>query len=242
VVQANDPHVLLLTTSSVAIAPAMMRDPGYDPLRDLVPISIVTDTPMVILAKPDGRIRDLADVITRGKAEPGRVSYATTGVGSTTHLAGSLLCVKAAIDLLHVPYRGSAPAATAIYSGDVDLLLTGSVEALPHVRSGRLKAVAVTSAHRMALLPDVPAIAEQVTGYSMTIWYAMFGPSSLPPAVVERLARELQPLANGSPFAKRMVESGATVRLDGPAQLADRLRLEVPQWREVITAAGISPT
>jgi tripartite-type tricarboxylate transporter receptor subunit TctC len=234
--------VLLLTTSSVAIAPAMMRDPGYDPLRDLVPISIVTDTPMVILAKPDGRIRDLADVVARGKAEPGRVSYATTGVGSTTHLAGSLLCVRAAIDLLHVPYRGSAPAATAIYAGDVDLLLTGSVEALPHIRSGRLKAIAVTGAQRMALLPDVPAIAEQVTGYSMTIWYAMFGPGSTPPPVVERMARELERLATGSSFAKRMEESGATVRLDGPAPLAERLRLEVPQWREVIAAAGISAT
>jgi tripartite-type tricarboxylate transporter receptor subunit TctC len=241
-VQANDPHVLLLTTSSVAIAPAMMRDPGYNPLRDLVPISIISDTPLVILAKPDGRIHDLADLLARSKAEPGRITYATSGIGSTTHLAGCLLCVKAAIDLLHIPYRGSAPALTAIYSGDVDLLVTGSVEALPHIRNGRLKALAVTSAQRMALLPEIPSIAEHVPGYSMTIWYAMFGPSSTPPAVVERMARELEPLASGSPFARRMEESGATVLLDGPARLAERLRLEVPQWREVITTAGIDVT
>lgn len=239
VVQANDPHTLLFTTSSVAILPGLMRDPGYDPLRDLVPITMVSEAPMVLLAKPDNPIRDLDDLLRRAKAEPGRISYASSGAGSTTHLAGALLGVRAGVDLLHVPYRGAGQAVNALYAGDTDMLVTGTIEALPHVRDGRLKAIAITSAARMAALPDVPAIGEKVPGYAMTIWYAMLGPRGTPPQVVERLAREVAPLATGTPLARRMEESGARLLLDGPQRLAERLRTEVPLWKEVAAAAGI---
>jgi tripartite-type tricarboxylate transporter receptor subunit TctC len=239
VVQANDPHVLLFTTSSVAILPALMRDPGYDPFRDLTPITMVSEAPMVLVARPENRIRDLADLIARAKAEPGRISYASSGAGSTTHLGGALLGVRAGIDILHVPYRGAGQAVNALYAGDTDLLVTGTIEALPHIRDRRLKAIAVTSAARIAVLSEVPAIGEQVPGYAMTIWYAMFGPRGTPPAVVERLAREVAPLATGTALARRMEESGAALLLDGPARLAERMRVEVPQWREVAAAANI---
>ncbi|MGK7870162.1 Bug family tripartite tricarboxylate transporter substrate binding protein, partial [Falsiroseomonas sp. E2-1-a20] len=239
VVQANDPHTLLFTTSSVAILPALMENPGYDPFRDLVPITMVSEAPMVILAKPDNPIRDLADLIARAKARPGGITYGTSGVGSTTHLGGALLGVRAGIDLLHVPYRGAGQAVTALYAGDTDLLVTGTIEALTHVRDRRLRAIAVTSAERSPALPDTPAIAEAVPGYAMTIWYAMFGPRGTPPEVVARLAREVAPLARGNALATRMEESGATLLLDGPARLTERLAAEVPQWREVVQRAGI---
>ncbi|MGG5887043.1 Bug family tripartite tricarboxylate transporter substrate binding protein [Falsiroseomonas sp. HC035] len=239
VVQANDPHTLLVTTSSVAILPALMENPGYDPFRDLVPITMVSEAPMVILAKPDNPIRDLADLIARAKARPGGITYGTSGVGSTTHLGGALLGVRAGIELLHVPYRGAGQAVTALYAGDTDLLVTGTIEALTHVRERRLKAIAVTGAERTPALPDTPAIAEAVPGYAMTIWYAMFGPRGTPPEVVARLAREVAPLARGNALATRMEESGATLLLDGPARLTERLAAEVPQWREVVQRAGI---
>jgi tripartite-type tricarboxylate transporter receptor subunit TctC len=239
VVQANDPHTLLFTTSSVAILPALMRDPGYDPFRDLVPITMVSDAPMTLLAKPDNPIRDLADLIAKARAQPGRISYASSGAGSTTHLGGALLGVRAGIDILHVPYRGAGQAVNALYAGDTDLLVTGTIEALPHVRDGRLRAIAVTSAERVPSLPDVPAIGEAVPGYAMTIWYAMLGPRNTPPEVVARLAREVAPLARGTPLARRMEESGARLLLDGPQRLAERMRAEVPQWREVARAANI---
>ncbi|MDO9502123.1 tripartite tricarboxylate transporter substrate binding protein [Falsiroseomonas sp.] len=239
VVQANDPHTLLFTTSSVAIVPALMANPGYDPFRDLVPITMVSEAPMVILARPENPIRDLADLIARAKAAPGAITYGTSGVGSTTHLGGALLGVRAGIDLLHVPYRGAGQAVTALYAGDTDLLVTGTIEALTHVRDRRLKAIAVTSAERASSLPDVPAISEAVPGYAMTIWYAMFGPRNTPQDVVDRLAREVAPMARGNLLATRMEESGATLLLDGPARLAERLRVEVPQWREVVARAGI---
>ncbi|WP_439595733.1 Bug family tripartite tricarboxylate transporter substrate binding protein [Falsiroseomonas sp.] len=239
VVQANDPHTLLFTTSSVAIVPALMSNPGYDPFRDLVPISMVSEAPMVFLAKPDHPIQDLADLLARARARPGRISYASSGVGATTHLGGALLGVRAGIDLLHVPYRGAGQAINALYAGDTDLLVIGTLEALTHIRDGRLKAIAVTSATRSPVLPETPAIAEAVPNYDMTIWYALFGPRNTPPDIVTRLAQEIAPLASGTTLATRMAESGTTLLLDGPTRLATRLQAEVPQWREVVQKAGI---
>ncbi|MGX9965892.1 Bug family tripartite tricarboxylate transporter substrate binding protein [Roseomonas sp. F4] len=239
VVRENDPHTLLVSTTAVAIAPALMANPGYHPLDDLVPISMLSDTPMVLLAKPDHAIKDLPDLIARAKARPGGITYATSGVGSTTHLAGALLGVRADIDLLHVPYRGAAQAMTALYAGDTDLLVIGTIEALTHIREGRLKAIAITSAEPSPALPNVPPINTAVPGYDMTIWYAMFGPRNTPPEVVQRLATEMAPLARGNILADRMQESGARLLLDGPARLAERMRIEVPLWRDVVRRAGI---
>lgn len=240
VVQANDPHTLLLTTSSIAIIPALMANPGYDPFRDVVPISMVSESPMVLLTRPDNPNKDLATLLARAKAQPGSITYGSSGVGATTHLGGALLAVRAGIDLLHIPYRGAGQASTALYSGDIDLLVTGTIEALPHIRDGRLKAIGVTTAQRVGVLPDVPAIGEQVPGYAMSIWYALFGPRSTTPEIVDRVAREIAPLSTGTPLARRMEESGAMLLLDGPARLTSRLREEVPQWREVATRARIT--
>jgi tripartite-type tricarboxylate transporter receptor subunit TctC len=240
VVQTNDPHVLLFTTSAVAIAPALMRNPGYDPLADLVPITTVTEAPLLLLARADSPIRDLPDLLARARAAPGRITYATSGVGSTTHLAGALFAQRAGVELLHVPYRGVGQAISALLAGDTDLMLVGTIEGLQQIRGGRARAIAVTTARRMALLPDVPAVAEAVPGYDMSIWYALFGPPATPPAVVERLAALLAPFARGSALARRMEEAGAALLLDGPAPLAERMRREVPMWRELAQAAGIT--
>jgi tripartite-type tricarboxylate transporter receptor subunit TctC len=240
VVQSADPHTLLFTTSSVAILPALQRDPGYDPFRDLVPVSMILDVPMAILVRPGWPGRDLADLLARARAAPGRISFASSGAGSTTQLAAELLKWRAGIDLLHVPYRGAGQAVNALYAGDTDLLVTGLVEAMTHIRDGRLRAIAVTAPERSPALPEVPAIAEAVPGYGMTIWYALLAPRDTPPAIVERLVREIAPLRQGSLLAERMQASGAALLLDGPAPLAERLRREVPLWREVVAAAGIT--
>ncbi|MDJ0389580.1 tripartite tricarboxylate transporter substrate-binding protein [Roseomonas sp. E05] len=239
VLQAADPHMLLFTTSSVAILPALLRDPGYDPFRDLTPVSMVSEVPMALLVRPDWPVPDFATFLRQAKAKPQRFSFASSGTGSTTHLAGELLKAKAGIDILHVPYRGGAQAVNALYAGDTDMLITGLIETMKHVSDGRLRALAVTSPGRSPALPEVPAIAEAVPGYGLTIWYALFGPPNTPAAVVQRLAEAMAPLREGSPLAQRMGESGATLLLDGPAPLAARMRAEVPLWKEVVTAAGI---
>jgi tripartite-type tricarboxylate transporter receptor subunit TctC len=240
VAQTNDPHTLLFTTTAIAIAPALTANAGYDPLADFVPITMATDAPLMFITRADHPIRDLESLLARARAEPGRITYATSGVGSTTHLAGELLANRAGVNLLHVPYRGMGQAVSAIYAGDTDLLVIGTIEGLTQVRSGRARAVAVTTARRMPLLPDVPSVAEAVPGYDMSIWYAMFGPRGMPAAAVQRIADLVAPLARGSVLAERMEAAGAALLLDGPGPLGERMRREVPMWRDVVRAAGIT--
>jgi len=240
VLAARDEHSFVFTTGSVAILPALMRDPGYDPFRDLLPVTLVSEVPLAFLAKPDNRVRDLAGLLAMARAQPGAISYGSSGAGSTTHLAGELLKVRAGIDLLHVPYRGVAQAMNAVYAGDTDLTVSGLIEGAAHVRDGRLRGIAVTSARRSDALPEVPAVAEAVPGYDMSIWYALLAPRGTPAEVVELLAREVAPLAQGSALAQRLSDSGGRLLLDGPAPLAARLQAEVPLWRDVVRRAGIS--
>ncbi len=239
VAQSTDQHTLLFTTSAVAILPAFGPSAGFDPLRDLLPITMVLDAPMVILARADSPIRDLADLLVRARREPGRITFGSSGTGSTTHLGGELLKVRAGVDMLHVPYRGAAPAVNALYAGDTDLLVTGLVETMRHVQGGRLRALAVTSAARTAALPDVPAVAETVADYAMTIWYALLAPRGFPEEAIARIAREVAPLARGSALAERMEALGSSLLLDGPAPLAVRMAREVPMWRALVASAGI---
>ena len=239
VAQANDPHLLLVTTSAVAVLPALMKEPGFDPLADFVPISMISDAPMILLSKPDGPVKDLPDLLAKARARPGSISYGSSGAGSTTHLGGALLSAKAGIEMLHVPYRGAAQAVNALYAGDTDLMVTGMGEAFPHLRDGRLRAICVTGARRTPVLPEVPAAAELVPGYAITIWYAMLGPRSTPPAVVRRIAEVIAPMRNGSALATRMEASGMEVGLDGPGPLAERLAREVPQWKQVAAQMNI---
>ncbi len=239
VVQQNEAHTLLFTTSAVAILPAMMKAPGFDPIADLTPISLVTDAPMVLLVRAESPLRSLGELLAQAKARPGAISYGSSGTGSTTHLAGALLGVRAGLELLHIPYRGAAQAVNALYAGDTDLMVTGTGEATPHIREGRLRALAVTSAQRTPVLPEVPAAAELVPGYAITIWYAMFGPRGLDPAIVQRLAAEVAPLRRGSTLAARATAAAQEVLLDGPAPLAERLAREVPLWKDVARQAGI---
>ena len=239
VAQATDQHTILFTTSAVAILPAFGPQAGFDPLRDFIPITMVLDAPMAILARNDSRFRDFADMIVQARREPGRITFGSSGAGSTTHLGGELLKVRAGIDMLHIPYRGAAQAVNALYAGDTDLLVTGLVETMRHVQGGRLKALCVTGTTRTAALPDVPAGIEIVPDYAMSIWYAMFAPRGFPDDAIARIAREVAPLARGSALAERMEGLGASLMFDGPAPLQARMTREVPMWRDLVARAGI---
>lgn len=239
VAQATDGHTLLCTTSAVAVLPAFSAQAGFDPVRDLAPISMVVDAPMAILARADGPIRDIPSLIARAREMPGRVTFASSGTGSSTHLGGELFRHRAGIELLHIPYRGAAQAVNALYAGDTDLMVTGLVETMRHVQGGRIRALAVTTPTRSPVLPDVPAAAETVPDYSISIWYALLAPRGFPEDIIARIAREIAPLAQGSPLAELMTALGATMMLDGPQPLAARLAQEVPMWRDLVQRSGI---
>ena len=239
VAQATDQHTLLHSTSAVAVLPALQRDPGFDPMQDLVPITMTAASPILMVVRADSPYRDLAALLARARAEPGKVSFSSSGIGTTVHLAGELLRARAGVDLLHVPYRGSAPSATALLSGEVDAGFLSPIEVLPHIRAGRLRALANCAQTRI-LLPDVPAIPEIVPAYDgVQLWFGLFGPRDLPPEAVATLLRELEPLRRGSVLEDRMREVGAETLLDGPAVLAARLRAEVPLWMSIAEKAGI---
>jgi len=239
VAQATDQHTLLHSTSAVAVLPALQRDPGFDPMVDLVPVTMTAASPILLVVRADSPFRDLSAYLARARAEPGKVSFSSSGIGTTVHLAGEVLRARAAIDLLHVPYRGSAPSATALLGGEVDSAFLSPIEVLPHMRAGRVRALANCAPTRV-LLPDVPAIGEVVPTYDgVQLWFGLFGPRDLPPEAVATLMRELEPLRDRSVLSERMSEVGAQTLLDGPAALAARLRAEVPLWTSIAEKAGI---
>lgn len=239
VVAANDPHFMMLTTGAVAIHPALVRNPIFDPFQDLKPITLVLDSSLVLVVRQESPFADLAALLNFAKSNPGRVSYGTSGVGATTHLASALFAHRAGIELLHVPFRGSSPATAALLSGDIDMMITSTNEGMQHISGGRVRALGVTSTVPLPMLPGVPPIAGLVPGYEASIWYAMLGPRAMSDAVVERLIAGMAPLRQGSQLQERLAAIGATLRLDGPGPLAERLRQEVPQWRELGQASGL---
>ncbi|MEO8924808.1 MAG: tripartite tricarboxylate transporter substrate binding protein, partial [Caldimonas sp.] len=185
---APDGYTLLLgTVSSQAINPAMNKV-GYDPVADFTPIAPIGSIPFVLVANPAAHLDSVAEVIAQAKAKPGELSYASAGIGTSNHLSGELFANDAHIKLLHVPYKGSAPALTDVLAGHVPLMFDLQATSLAHVRAGRLKALAVTSRRRSELMPKVPTMIESgLPGYEVSAWFGLFAPAGVPRAVVERL-------------------------------------------------------
>jgi tripartite-type tricarboxylate transporter receptor subunit TctC len=242
VVRETDGHTFLFTTTSLTTLPALMRDPGFDAFADLVPVTLVSESSLLLAARAGAPFADFAGLLAAARARPGRISFGSSGVGASTHLAMALLQGRAGVEFLHVPYRGVQPSLTALLAGDVDLSIGDASISLPHIREGRLRGIAVTTAARSPLLPEVPAMGESVPGYAVPFWFALLGSRNTPPEVVQTLLREMAPLraADGA-LVQRMAQAGARVLLDGPAPLVARMRQEVPQWRQVAAAAGITP-
>ncbi len=240
VAQATDGHTFLITSNSIATLPALRRDLGFDPFTDLLPVTIVTEAPLVYCVRANGPA-DLAAFIARAKEAPGRISVGSSGIGSATHLASAFLMQKAGIDLLHVPYRGAGLIMTALLGGEIDAFVGDQSLALEHIRAGTIRPIGVTTATRAPLLPDVPAIGDVVPGYAVPFWFGLFAAKQTFPEAIQRMNAELAPLtAPTSDIARRMAERGSVLVLSGPAPLEAKLRAEVAQWRVVVQAAGIT--
>jgi tripartite-type tricarboxylate transporter receptor subunit TctC len=240
VAQATDGHSLLITSNAIASLPALRRDLAFDPVADLVPVTLVSESPLAIAVRANGAA-SLAEYLSRARANPGRLSFGSSGIGSATHLAGALLMQRAGIELLHVPYRGAGQLVAALMAGDVDSFIGDISLTLEPVRAGTMRVIAVTTAERAPALPDVPALREQVDGYAVPFWFGLFAGKATPAEGVRRLLAELAPLAApDSELARRMAERGARLLLDGPDPLAARLRAELPQWREVVSRGNIT--
>src|ERR1700730_1786010 len=177
---APDGGTFLFTSSSIAAAPALYPKLGFDPLQALISISLVTEFPISVAVRTNSPIRDLADLIAKSKAAPGKYTYGSGGVGTGNHLGAELLKRTAGLDLLHVPFRGISLAIGALYAGDIDMVVTNALQSLGPLLDGRMRALGVGGKERMPELPDVPAIGELVPGYVMTNWYGLFAPRGVP--------------------------------------------------------------
>lgn len=234
-----DGYTFVLTSSSLAILPAIYANLGFDPRSDLAPVSLVAEIATTIAVRADHRFTGLAAMLAEARARPGTVTYGTSGIGSSNHLSGALLASTARIELVHVPYRGAAQAMNALYTGDIDMVFASTVETLAHAREGRARILAVTTAARIAALPEVPAAIETVPGYVAPNWFAIAAPRALPAPILARLSAELAALRDDADFRARFATLGAEPLMSAPDILAGRLAEDVPTWQRVAADAGI---
>ncbi len=240
---APDGYTLVMGADSpVAIAklvtPATVR---YDGLKDLAPVGLVTTAPMVIVARPGLAVNNLADVIRLAKAEPGKLSYATSGVGTVLQLTMELVKEKSKTFMVHVPYRGGAQIVTDLIGNQVDLAMLISVSAAPHINAGKLKGIAVTGASRIASLPNVAAVGESpgFKGFDMVAWTGLFAPAHTPPAIVDKLNRELMEVLRMEEIRTKLVDGGATPGTGSVAEFARFVQNEHSRYAAIVKAANI---
>jgi len=237
---APDGYTLMVIASSFAINPALGRKLPYDSIRDFTAVSQLSKFPNMLAAHPSVPVKTLQDVIALAKAKPGQLNYASAGVATGTHMTMELLKYMTGIDLLHVPYKGGSPAMAAAMGGQTQLVVGTSVGMLTNVRSGKLKAIAVTSASRMAGAPDIPTFAESgVPGYEHEPWNGMFAPAGIPKPVLAKVNAEVARILRSPDVRKVFDRDGASVVGSTPEQFSAVLKAEIAKWMKVAKAAGI---
>src|SRR5688572_4696955 len=237
-----DGHVLLISPNSLAFNVALYSKLPYDTLRDFAPISLVADQPNILVVHPSLPAKSFQEYVALARAQSGKLVYGSGGVGVGSHLAMELLLLSQKIELVHVPYKGVGPALTALLGNEVSALLSTFASALPHVKSGRLRALGVTSAQRAPTLPDTPTIAESgVPGYEYGTRYGLLAPAGTPRAIVEKLNRATAAVLASPKTAERYVGQGLNQTPSTPARFAAHLKSEIEKWTRVVREAKIPP-
>ena len=234
-----DGYTLLLATTYIVVNPSLFKDLRYDLLRDLTPVAIADLKPMVLVASPSFSADSLREIITAARGKPGSINFASPGTGTLPHLAGELLNVRAGVRLVHVPYKGIPPAQVDLMNGQVQLMFDAVASALPHLRAGRLRAIAVPSPTRYAVLPDVPTAAEAgVAGVELVAWDGFFAPASVSREIVDRLHGAVAGAIGDSEINARMTSMGMIISTETREQFAARVHAELKMWQEVVQASG----
>ena len=238
---APDGHALLFATMSThAMNAALMQGMPFDGVEDFTAIALLAFVLNTMVIHPSVPARTVGEFIAHARANPGKLAYASAGPGSTNHLCAAMFCRMAGIEMVHVPYRGGAPAVLDTVAGQVQLFFSAGTQTLPHVREGRLRLLAVTEEHRSALLPEVPTVAETVPGYAMAVWYGVLGPRGMPPAVVARLNAEINRALLLPEVKGKMAAIGVEVAPESPAGFAARMRADAEKWGRVIRDLGVT--
>ena len=237
---APDGYTLLVVASSITLNPTLHKDLPFDPTRDLAPITQISAFPNMLVVHPAVPVKTVKDLITLAKAKPGSINYGSSGSATGTHLSAELFKYMTGIEMVHVPYRGGGPAVQALLGGQVQLNFATIVSVLPHVRSGKLRAVAVTTAKRSPSAPDVPTIAESgVPGYDHAPWNGFLAPAKTPRVIVARLNEETARLLRAPDVQSVFTNEGAEPVGNSPEEFAAIIKSETAKWAKVIRAAGI---
>ncbi len=237
-----DGHTIVMTASTLAINPIMYKKVTYDPVRDFAPITQAASLPNVLVVHPSMPVQSLPELVALARREPGRIAYASAGIGTSPHMSVALLEHLAGIEMLHVPYKGTGPGVVDVLAGQVKVMTPNVLTALPHIKAGKLRALAVTSGRRSDALPEVPTIAEAgVPGYESVQWYGVLAPAGTPREIVQRLYTEIAKSLRAGDVRERLAADGAEPVGSTPEQFAAFIRAEIDKWARVAKAAGIRP-
>jgi tripartite-type tricarboxylate transporter receptor subunit TctC len=227
----------------LAVNVNLMKRLPYDPIRDLQPVILVEKAPLFLMTNPNSGIASVRDLIAKAKANPGSIGFASSGVGGAHHLSGEMFEMIAGISLVHVPYKGGAPASADLLAGHVPTMFEMGYSAMPNIRAGKLKALAVSSSKRLALAPDVPTLEEEgVKGFESYNWQGVVVPAGTPAAIVERLNKELNDALNSPEVRKSIEDTGAQVAGGKAGEFGDFIKKETATWAKVIKNAKIEPS
>jgi tripartite-type tricarboxylate transporter receptor subunit TctC len=238
---APDGHTMLFTLSSHSINPAIYGKLPFDTERDFRPVSMVASLPQLFAVHPGAPFKTFEGLVSYMKSHPGKVDYASVGVGSPSHLAGELLKMQLSAYMVHIPYRGGGPAVAATMAGDVPVLIVSIPAAMSQVRAGRLVPLAVSTRGRTSILPDVPTVAEAtgLKGYEVDSWYAVFAPAKTPDEAVGRMNKEIASVVARSEVKAKLLEQGAEGRSSTPEALGKVVKREINEWRVLVKHANI---
>jgi len=236
-----DGYTLTLIASSYTVNPSIYKF-SFDPVADITPIIQLSQGPLLVVVRPSLPAKSLQDLIALAKAKPGQVNFASSGQGSVIHMATELFQTTAGIKMNHIPYKGTGPALTDTIGGQTDVFFSSTATAVPHVQAGKLRALAVTSAKRIAALPNVPTVMESgVKGYEVILWHGLIGPKGLPRPIVERINAEATKTLKLKETAEQLQNDGVAPAGGTPEQFHEQIRKEIGVWRKVATDAGVKP-
>ncbi|MGE5523453.1 MAG: tripartite tricarboxylate transporter substrate binding protein [Rhodospirillaceae bacterium] len=234
-----DGYTLMMGAAALAINVTLYPKLPFDPVRDFAPVSLLASTPNLVAVHPSVPARSITELIHMARSASPRINFASAGNGTTSHLAGVLLASMAKLKLVHVPYKGTTPAVVALLSGEVPLMLAPALTILPHVHTGKLRALAITSAARSQALPDLPTVAESgVAGYEASQWYGVLVPTGTADGIVSRLNREIVAIMRLPDVSERLTREGSLPVGDTPQHFAQYLNSEITKWSAVIKASG----
>ena len=237
---APDGYTILLgSITTHAVNPALYKNLKFDPIKDFAPVSLVVSSPQLLAVHPSVPAKSVKELIALAKAKPGQFNYASAGTGTSPHLTFELFRSMAGIDVVHVPYKGTGPAITDLVGGQVQMMITGVVALMPHVKSNRLRALGVTSAKRVAALPDVPTIAESgVPGFDVSSWFGVFLPAKTPRPIVMKMNGEIQRILANPEVRQRLIDQGADPASNTPEEFAAYVKSEMARWGQVVRSTG----